>query len=45
MVCVFNTYKLCNEFLIKIVFPSFTDIFIIPCKNVHVPTAVLTVLL
>jgi len=40
MVCVFNTCKLCNEFLIKIVFPSFTDIFIILCKNVHIPAAV-----
>lgn len=40
MVCVFNTCKLINEFLIKKVFPSSTDIFIILFKDVHVPTAV-----
>ena len=40
MVRVFNTCRLCNEFLIKIEFPSFTDIFIILCKTVHVLTAI-----
>ena len=40
MVCVFNTCKLCNQFLIKRLFPSFTDISIILCKHVHVPAAI-----
>ena len=40
MFCVFNTCKLINEFLIKKMFPNFTDIFIILCKNIHIPTAV-----